>query len=175
MRHRQRLHSADILAGSINTDQPILADLIAFHTFSGVAGMSMWRTPKPSSASQIALIVAAGPAMAAASPQPFAPTGFVLHNVSSELEFDIGHCGGTGHCVIHERAGEQLPVFFIVAALFQQGLPDRLCRATVNLAFDDHRIDDPAEIVDRHIPFDRHMAGIDIDFDFDQVTAIGKR
>ena len=45
------------------------------HTFSGVIGMSMWRTPRCASASTTALAIAGGAPTVADSPTPFAPNG----------------------------------------------------------------------------------------------------
>ncbi len=50
---------------------------IAFHTVSGVAGMSMSVTPTPESASTSAFISAGGEPTAPASPAPFTPSGLV--------------------------------------------------------------------------------------------------
>jgi hypothetical protein len=46
-----------------------------FHTFSGVIGMSMWRTPRCASASTTALAIAGGAPTVADSPTPLARFG----------------------------------------------------------------------------------------------------
>src|SRR5258706_2736897 len=50
------------------------------------------------------------------------------------------------HAVVEIRAGDELPGMRVVVAALGQGLPDSLRKASVDLAFDDHRIDDPAEV-----------------------------
>src|SRR6202012_1654428 len=49
---------------------------------------------------------------------------------------------------------------------------DALRDAAVELAGDDHRIDDGAEVVDAGIAHDLDHAGIGIDLDFGDVTAV---
>ena len=56
------------------------AEIIARHTRSGVAGMSMWTMSR---ASQMALITEGMAPTVPASPQPLAPSGFVLQGISS--------------------------------------------------------------------------------------------
>ena len=82
------------------------------------------------------------------------------------------HVGGARHGVIHERAGEQLAVA-VVDRLFHQRLADALHHAAVQLAFDDQRIDDGAEIVDAGIFGDLDDAGFRIDLDFGDMAAVG--
>ena len=54
-----------------------------FQTFSGLAGMFMWRTPYSFSALTTAFITAGGEPMAPTSPQPFTPNGLCVHSVFS--------------------------------------------------------------------------------------------
>src|SRR5271170_363877 len=73
---RTRLHPA----GERNQAEPEFCALaIARHTVSGVNGMSISVTPRGASASSTALTIAAGAAIAPASPQPFAPRGLCVH------------------------------------------------------------------------------------------------
>src|SRR5262249_10107133 len=51
---------------------------MARQIFSGVAGISRWRTPWPFSASTMALEIAAGAPIAPASPQPLTPSGLCV-------------------------------------------------------------------------------------------------
>ena len=74
------------------------------------------------------------------------------------------------HGVVHHRAGHELALFVIDRA-FQQRLADALRDAAMHLAFDDHRIDDGAEIIDRGPIHDLGLAGFDIDLDFADVAA----
>src|SRR5438067_7931359 len=55
-----------------------LALRIACHTRSGVAGMSIWRTPYSDSASTSAFMTDGSPPAQPASPQPFAPRTLVV-------------------------------------------------------------------------------------------------
>ena len=45
----------------------------------------------------------------------------------------------------------------------------------MDLALDDHRIDEPAEIVDGHIAFDGDVTGVRIDLGLDEMAAVGER
>ena len=63
------------------------------------------------------------------------------------------------HAVIHQRAGDELTVLVIDHA-FEQRLADALRDAAVDLALDDHRIDDGAEIIDRGPRDDLALAGL---------------
>ena len=62
----------------------------------------------------------------------------------------------------------------IVAAALEAGLADRLGGAAVDLALDDHRIDQAAEVVDGEVALDRDRTGVGIDLDLDDVAAIGE-
>src|SRR6185437_13091439 len=53
-----------------------------------------------------------------------------------------------------------------------QRLADALRHAAMKLAGDDHRIDDGAEVVDAGIAHDPDHAGLRIDLDFGDVTAV---
>src|ERR1051325_7849741 len=48
--------------------------------------------------------------------------------------------GSTRHRVVHKLAGEQLGVL-VVNAAFKQHLPERVCDAALDLAFDQQRVD----------------------------------
>ena len=117
------------------------------HTFSGVAGMSTWRTPCPLSASTSALITAAGAPTEPASPQPFTPIALFLQGTSSGREVEGRHVVGARHGVVHERAGQQLAAL-VVDRTLQQRLADALDDAAMHLALDQHRVQHHAEIVD---------------------------
>jgi len=53
-----------------------------------------------------------------------------------------------GHSVIHQRAGQELPIL-IVDHFLKQRLRQALGNATVHLSIHDERIDDVAAIVHR--------------------------
>ncbi len=74
------------------------------------------------------------------------------------------HVGGAHDRIIHQRAGLHLAVF-AVEHLFALRFAETLSDAAVNLAFDDHRVDDYAAVVDEHQLFDGQFAGVAIDAD----------
>ena len=55
---------------------------------------------------------------------------------------------GARHGVVHERRGHELAAE-VVDRAFEQRLADALGKAAMDLALDDHRVDQPAEIVRR--------------------------
>ena len=61
---------------------PYFAGFIARHTFSGVAGMSIDRTPRSARASQIAFTMAGATGGLLTSPAPFAPSGLTSVGVT---------------------------------------------------------------------------------------------
>ena len=81
---------------------------------------------------------------------------------------------GARHRVVHQRSGDELAVAIIDRA-FQQRLADALRDAAVHLARDDHRIDDDAEVIDRHPLLDTGEPGLGIDLDLADVAARRKR
>src|SRR5262245_10763407 len=82
--HGRASYSAAILAGAF---------CAAFHTALGVAGMAMSSWPN---ASVMALITAAGAAMAPASPQPFTPRGFEGQGVLVMATWKVGKSPARG-------------------------------------------------------------------------------
>jgi hypothetical protein len=76
---------------------------------------------------------------------------------------------GMRHAVIHQRPGHELTVF-VVHRTLQQGLPDALRDAAMNLPFDNHRIDHCAEIVDGGPIHDVSLAGLTINLDLANVA-----
>ncbi len=83
------------------------------------------------------------------------------------------HVGGARQRIVHVGAGEEL-AFGIVDRHLHQGLADALHGAAMQLALDDHRIDDGAEIVDAGIFHHRDHAGIGIDLDLGDMAAVGE-
>src|SRR5580692_8469687 len=71
---------------------------------------------------------------------------------------------GPRHGVVHERAGHELAPLVVNCAL-TQCLPYSLRDAAVDLALDNHRIDDDAEIVHRRPGDNLGVAGFRIDLD----------
>ena len=80
---------------------------------------------------------------------------------------------GARQGIVHERAGDRLAARVIVD-LFHQRLADTLRDAAMQLAGDDHRIDNGAEIIDAAVAHDLDHAGLRIDLDFGDVTAVGE-
>ena len=78
---------------------------------------------------------------------------------------------GPRHHVIHEAAVVSLAGLAVIDHLLAQGLADALDRAAVELAAHDHRIDDPADIVDRDIGDDLDGAGLRIDLDLADMSS----
>jgi hypothetical protein len=71
---------------------------------------------------------------------------------------------GAGHGVIHVAARQKLAVI-IIGAAFEQGLSDTLRDATVDLAFDNHRVHHIAEIIGAGEGRDFNAACIGVNFD----------
>ena len=57
--------------------------------------------------------------------------------------------------------------------MFKQGLPDALHHSAMQLAFNQHRVDDIAEIIDGCIAHNRHRACVRINLDLSNMAAIG--
>ena len=134
------------------------------------AASPAWRCASVPIASVMALITAAGAAMAPASPQPLMPSGLDGHFVIVVSDLQRRQVVGARHGVIHERAGHEL-AFLVVDRALAQRLADALRDAAVDLALDDHRIDHHAEIVDRSPGDDLGVAGLRVDLDLADVAA----
>src|SRR5439155_653970 len=91
----------------------------------------------------------------------------------ARVELEQRHVAGAGNGVVAERTGDQLPGA-VVAAAFGERLPDALREPAVHLAFDDHRIDDFAEVVDRGEGDDLRCAGVAVDLDLADIAARGE-
>src|SRR5450759_4208699 len=75
--------------------------------------------------------------------------------------------------VVGERSRLHLPRFVVVYDLFVEGLRNALCNAAMDLAVDDHRVDDVAAVVDRNVALEIDMASLGIDPDHRAVSAAG--
>ncbi len=80
---------------------------------------------------------------------------------------------GARHGVIHERAGQQLPGDLVINRAFVQCLTDALNDPAMQLPFDDHRIDDGADVIDGGVSLERDDPGVGIDFHLGDMTAAG--
>ena len=63
----------------------------------------------------------------------------------------------------------------VIDGVLQQRLADALHDAAMQLAVDQHRIDDGAEVVDRGVLHDLDVAGVGIDLDLADVAAVRDR
>src|SRR4029079_11017150 len=88
----------------------------------------------------------------------------------SKANLERGQVVRMRHAIIHQRPGHELTVFIVHRAL-QQSLPDALRDAAMHLPFDNHWIDDRAEIVDGGPIHDFSLAGLAVDLDFANVAA----
>src|SRR5437773_4433741 len=90
----------------------------------------------------------------------------------------VGHVArervGLRHRVVHHRAGEQLTVVRVDAVLPER-LADALGDAAVDHAVDDHRVDDPADIVHGDVLQNRHGARLRVHLDHGHVGAERER
>src|SRR5260370_11934452 len=77
------------------------------------------------------------------------------------------------HGVVHERAAHELAAA-VVGATLEQRLADALGEAAVDLALDDHRIDDGADVVDAPETDDLHAAGVRIDLELTDMRAVAE-
>ena len=73
-----------------------LAAWIASHTRSGVAGMSMCRTPRCATASTTAFWTAGVAPMVPASPMPFTPSGLRCVGVAMSRRVKLGSSAADG-------------------------------------------------------------------------------
>src|SRR5262249_36047368 len=75
--------------------------------------------------------------------------------------------------VVHERAGDELAAA-VVGATLEQRLADALGEAAVDLALDDHRIDDGADVVDAPETDDLDAAGVRIDLELADMRPVAE-
>src|SRR5271166_1353045 len=76
------------------------------------------------------------------------------------------------HDIIHEAAGKELTICFIVQAILAENLPGALHYSAVQLAVGENVIDDVSDIVDSGVVDDLDPSGLTIDFDLgDMCTA----
>ena len=85
---------------------------------------------------------------------------------------DRRHVVGARHRVVHERAGDELPVALVIDGVLHQRLPDALREPADQLALDERVIEHDAGIVHRRIGDDLDHAGVRIDLDLGDVAAV---
>jgi len=95
--------------------------------------------------------------MAPDSLQPLAPSGLWVQGWVSSVSAARKGRSPARQGVVHERGGKELAV--AVGRGLGERLPDALGEPAVDLALDDHRVDDGADIVNRVIGDDFGRAG----------------
>ena len=92
------------------------------------------------------------------------------------MHFDFRHLGRAGEQIIGKRGGQRLCAC-VVAHPFVQRVADAVDRTADQLAFDDHRIDQAAAIVDDDVAQNAHAAGFSVDLHLDRMAphAVGQR
>ena len=128
-------------------------------------------TPYGRSASTIALTTAGVEAIVPASPTPLTPSGLVVAGVSVRSVVKVGRSAADGHQVVGHRGGHQVAVG-VVDRLLVQRLRDALGEAAVHLTFDDQRVHDLADVVDRHVRAELHEPGLGVHLGGAQVRAV---
>ena len=140
---------------------------IACHTRSGVAGMSSLLLPI---ASVMALMTAGGRADRAGLAAALDAERIARAQRRGVRQLERRQVVGARHGVVHERRRHELAAV-VVDRAFQQRLADALGEAAMDLALDDHRVDQPAEIVGRDEVDEVGLAGAGIDLDLADVGA----
>jgi hypothetical protein len=79
---------------------------------------------------------------------------------------------GARHRIVHQAGGDRLARPGIVAHVLAERLADALDGAAVELAAHDHRVDDAADIVRRGVGDDVDDAGLRVDLDLADMTAV---
>ena len=129
---------------------------------------------KPSASSMAAANTAAD-GITPASPAPLMPSGLSGDGVSRwSMSIDVGHLGDVGHQEVHERRVEQLAGLVVGHPLVERAA-DALRDAAVDLALDDHRVDQVAAVVDHGVLQDPDLRGQRVGLDDHGVHAGGER
>ena len=147
---------------------------MARQTRSGVAGISIWRTPNSASASTIALITAASAGVVPPSPPERTPSRFDGEGTSLNVVSKKRQRVGPRYCVIHQARRHQLPTLGLVVAVLEHCLADTLGNSTMRLTMQDQRIDGAPDIVHRSIADDLYFARFGIDLGFADLRAVGE-
>ncbi len=84
-----------------------------------------------------------------------------------------GHLGDVGHEEVHERGVEQLARLVVDHPLVERPA-HALGDAAVDLALDDHRVDQVAAVVDDGVLEDRDLGGVGVGLDDHRVHAVGE-
>src|ERR1700731_5132518 len=89
-------------------------------------------------------------------------------------ELERAEIAGARHCVILERAGEQLAARLVVDEVLHQRLTDALDDPAVDLSLAEQRVQDPADIVDRDVAGQCDLAGLLVDLDLAAMRPAGE-
>ena len=95
-----------------------------------------------------------------ASPQPLTPSGLVLRRHRVRVNCQRADVVGTRHRIVHERAGDELTGIGIEMDILHQDLADALRHAAGDLAVDQERVDDGADVVHHAVAHDLDRAGL---------------
>ena len=109
------------------------------------------------------------------SPAPFMPFGLVVQGMSSTKFMSMNrYIIGARHAVVHIGAGKELPAFGVVNAALMHRLADPLDDPAGDLPACEKWIDDGSNIVEGDELYDIEGAGIAVDFNLADITAVGK-
>ena len=143
---------------------------------AGVAGMGSSSLPKSRSASAMALKIVAVAGVMPLSPPPLTPSGLPAGRVLAQFDAQRRHAAGARHAIVHVGAAHApARCRGIDVIAFREGLADALGQPAMHLAFDDQRIDRLADVVDRAVVQQVHVARVGIDFEFAHHRARGMR
>ena len=148
------------------------AAAISSTSLCGMMGTWAMCTPNGVSASSTAEMIAAAAGMVPTSPTPFTPSGLSGEGVSLIERRQHRQLGRGRQQVVREGGGERLAAV-VVAHPFEQRVADPVRDAAMDLAVDDHRIDQVSGILQRVILDDAHLAGLHVDLDLGHVAAVG--
>ena len=116
------------------------------HSFSGRSIMSMCFTPNSLERVDRRVHDARGRAEGAGFADALGAERIDRRRRDRGVQLEAREVGGARQRVVHERAGQQLPVV-VVDGLLDHRLADALRQPAVNLPLDDQRIDQVARVV----------------------------
>ena len=87
------------------------------------------------------------------------------------LELERKEIVGTRHAIVHERARLELAALVVIDRVLVERLADALDQRAMDLALDDQRVDDAAEVVGAGEVDKLDRAGLAIDFDLGDIGA----
>ena len=144
----------------------------ALQTVSDPTGMSIEATLRSARAFSTAFTTAGGLPIAPASPTPFTPRGLVVHGILDQLDLDIRQVRCPRQRIVRETPGQELTGLRVVHCVLQQGLPDTLGDAAMNLPAHDHRVHDPTHVVTNDVTHDVDRTCLGIHLHLGQVAPV---